>query len=163
MKKTLVLVALLAGLASAAFAQNKKALLIYDEDNKESAPYRAALASELREVGFYCEVTSVAKLSTQDLAHCDLVVIYSIVMAFASKSPLRDWLKSGPDLAGRKVAILVTANRWKLSDLYKQQLDLLAKRRADVVDSVSAATKNLTQADKDALIRDFAKSINARL
>jgi hypothetical protein len=90
-----------------------------------------------------------------DLAKYRAVLVHGMVMAFASKSPVRDWLKAERRLEGKKVFLFVTANRWFLDKLYKQLGDLLMKDKAGAVDAVSAATKKMDAAAKESAVRAF--------
>ena len=80
-------------------------------------------------------------------------------MAFAMKSPIRDWLKSNPKIKNKKVVILVTANRWFLDKLYEQQIKLLKKQEAQIVDAISSATKELDDKQKRELVKKFVEGV----
>jgi lactam utilization protein B len=94
-----------------------------------------------------------------DLTKYSAVLVHGMVMAFASKSPVRDWLKAEKRLEGKKVYLFVTANRWFLDKLYKQLGDLLARDKAGSVDAVSAATKKMDDAAKEAAVRAFVAKL----
>lgn len=130
-----------------------KALYVYDEVNEQSSPYiehfRDAFAAE----GIAYDEAAAAELVSKDLSQYDAVVVHGMVMAFASKSPVRDWLKTGPDLGGKKVSLLVTANRWFLNKLFGQLEELLKRNNAQVVDAVSMATKHTDNAGEKAAVR----------
>lgn len=130
-----------------------KVLYVYDEDNEQSAPYvanfRAAFAAE----GIAFDEATAAQAAAVDPAAYGTVVIHGMVMAFNRKSPVRDWLKKGPPLAGKKVSLLVTANRWFLDSLFKDLTALLEKEDAVVVDAVSMATKRTDDAAEAAAVR----------
>ena len=82
-----------------------------------------------------------------------------MVMAFAMKSPVRDWLKAEKRLEGERVALYVTANRWSLDKLTKQLVDLVKKDKAEPVDAVSTATKPMDAAAKEAAARNFVAKL----
>jgi hypothetical protein len=153
MRKTaLALFALTAALSLGAQEAGKKTLYVYDEVNKNSTPYIAYFKSAFAEKGVAYDEATAAQAASKDLSAYDTIVIHSMVMAFASKSPVRDWLK-GAKLEGKKVALFVTANRWKLDKLYDQLTKLLKKDNAVVIDAVSMATKDMNEAAKIAAVK----------
>ncbi len=156
MKRALCFVAL-AATAAVLWAQGpagKKTLYVYDEVNKNSAPYIELFRSGLAERGIAYDEATAAEAEKKDLAAYDRILIHGMVMAFAGKSPVRDWLKSDPALRGKEVHLFVTANRWKLEKLYGQLAKLLRKDGAVVVDAVSMATKDLDDAAKAKAVKD---------
>lgn len=143
--KNLVLAVLL---ASAAFVAaqtagptEKRTLFVYDEVNKESAPYVGYYQDAFKEGGLAFDALTAAEAARADLARYDAVAIHGMVMAFNWKSPVRDWLKTRPNLSGKRVSLLVTANRWFLASLSSQLTGLLGETGASPVDAVSMATK----------------------
>jgi hypothetical protein len=131
----------------------KKVLFVYDEVNKNSSPYIEYFRNAFGAAGIGYDEAAAADANKMNLNDYRAVVIYGMVMAFNGKSPVRDWLKASPDLQGRKVSLLVTANRWFLKDLNRDLTNLLNKNEADVVDAVSTATKSLNDRDKEALVQ----------
>jgi hypothetical protein len=132
-----------------------KVLYVYDEVNKNSEPYIGYFKAAMVAEGIAFDAATAAQAASMDLSAYRAVLVHGMVMAFASKSPVRDWLKSEKRLGGKRVALFVTANRWYLDKLDKQLRDLLAKDGAAPVDAVSAATKKLDAAEKEAAVRGF--------
>lgn len=130
-----------------------KVLLVYDEVNVNSDPYVAHFREALAAEGLTFEEAVAGSLAGKDLAAYDTVLIYGMVQAFNMKSPIRDWLKTKPGLENKKVSLLVTANRWFLKNLFVQLTKLLDKQKAEVVDAVSMATKDLDAAAKEAAVK----------
>ncbi len=141
-----------AGVASA--APDGKVLYLYDEDNAQSGPYVEHYETAFAAEGIPYDKVTAAALPSVDLSRYQYLVIHGMVMAFNTKSPIRDWLSKGPDLRGKKVSLLVTANRWFLPNLFGQLQDLLKKDKADLVDAVSMATKNTDDAAEAAAVKD---------
>lgn len=156
MRKLLFIVSL-AAIAAAIGAQSPaaKVLYVYDEANDQSKPYIGYFEKALADDGIAFDETTASQAGSKDLSQYRAVLVHGMVMAFASKSPVRDWLKAEKRLEGKKVALFVTANRWSLDKLYKQLGDLLEKDKAGPVDAVSAATKKMDAAAKEAAVRAF--------
>jgi hypothetical protein len=161
----LVLVAA-SGLAAQATASTKttdaathpgkpRVLLAYELADKNLDPWRALFRTELDSAGYALEEVEAAKLSAATLSNYDLIVIHGAVMAFTFKEPIRDWLNTSPKLAGRQVALFVTANRWFLEKYDGQLTGLLKKADASIVDAVSTATKSLSDGEKRQFVRAF--------
>jgi hypothetical protein len=156
MKKFLILLCLASiAVALGAQAPAGKILYVYDEANEQSAPYIGYFKSALAAEGIEYDETTAARVPAMDLTKYRALLVHGMVMAFTSKSPVRDWLKAEKRLAGRRVALLVTANRWFLDKHFKQLGGLLEKDGAAPVDAVSAATKNLDAAAKEAAVRNI--------
>jgi hypothetical protein len=164
MKRTaskFLLIACLAAIAAAAGAQSKsdKVLYVYDEVNVNSKPYIGFFEKALAAEGIAYDETTAAKVGSFDLANYRAVLVHGMVMAFAMKSPVRDWLKAEKRLEGLRVALYVTASSRSLDKLTKQLLDLAKKDKADPVDVVSSATKPLDAAAKEAAVRSFVSRL----
>jgi hypothetical protein len=155
--KRLLLVGCLAVLALSVAAQPRaeKLLFVYDEVNEQSRPYIEYFKKALAAQGLAYDEATAAQAQAMDPREYRAVLIHGMVMAFTTKSPVRDWLKSEKRLEGKPVALFVTANRWFLEKLYGQLLDLLKKDKAVSVDSVSSATKAMDDAAKEAAVRSF--------
>jgi hypothetical protein len=160
MKSVYVILLSLAFLACVGFAMAEdsnpgaqKVLYVYDEVNKNSELYIGYFRKAFNEAGVVFDETAVADIKGKNLADYRAIVMHGMVMAFNSKSELRDWLKTSPDLKDRKVSLFVTANRWFLDNLNRDLTGLLKKDGADVIDAVSQATKNLNEEGKMALVR----------
>jgi len=141
-------------------ASTQKALYVYDEVNEQSEPYIADFRAALAASGVAFDEAAAGDLMAGksgapprvDPSAYDRIIVHGMVMAFNSKSPVRDWLKKKPDLSGKKVSLLVTANRWFLDNLYGQLTDLFEKDGAELVDAVSMATKNTSSAEEKAAV-----------
>lgn len=131
-------------------------LYVYDEVNEQSVPYIEHFHGALSAYGIsYDEVAAADLLSGKaavDPSDYDYLIVHGMVMAFNSKSPVRDWLKKKPDLTGIKVSLFVTANRWFLANLYGQLTELFEKDGAELVDAVSMATKETADSDERAAV-----------
>lgn len=143
--------------------QAKQILFIYDEDNKQIEPYKKMIENELNMNGLQYDMTNVQDIKKKDLRTYDTIIIYSVVMAFNTKSPIRSWLNQTPNISNKKVALLVTANRWFLNNLFNEQMNLLKKQQATIIDAVSSATKDLTQAEKESLIKNFIEGLKGKI
>lgn len=145
-----------AQIAAAQGANAGKVLYVYDEVNEQSAPYIGHYREALAAGGIAFDETTATELkaspSAVNIQAYDTIVVHAMVMAFNSKSPVRDWLKTSPDLSGKKVSLFVTANRWFLDNLYGQLTGLLAKDASIAVDAVSMATKTTTDSDERAAV-----------
>jgi len=159
-KKIIVILFTLLVFGQFVSAQTKKAVLyIYDEPSKEAQPFISYFKDSFANNGIAFDEVSAADMVNKDLGSYEDIVMHSMVMAFNMKSPLRDWLKTSPKLQGKKVRLLVTANRWFLDKLFKQQKDLLTKNGADIVDAVSAATKDMNSVQKAAKVEVFVAAL----
>lgn len=148
--------------AAAILAESRagRVLYIYDEVNEQSSPYIGHFRAALAASGVEFDEAAAADLTGSktgalpkvNLASYDRIIVHGMVMAFNSKSPVRDWLKKKPDLSGKKVSLFVTANRWFLDNLFGQLTDLIKKDGADLIDAVSMATKTTTDSDERAAV-----------
>ncbi|MDP3177682.1 MAG: hypothetical protein Q8M76_07245, partial [Spirochaetaceae bacterium] len=138
--------------AAATAASREKILFLYDEMNEQSTPYIGRYREIFAAAGIPFDEATAADMKSRDLSPYRLIVVHGMVMAFNAKSPIRDWLKTGPDLRGKNVSLFVTANRWFLKDLFGQLRKLLESRGAVVVDAVSMATKDTDDAAERAAI-----------
>ena len=136
-----------------------KTLFAYDETNEQSAPYVERFREAFAAAGIPFDEATAADLKTKDLAAYDRIVLHGMVMAFNTKSPLRDWLKTAPNLSGKKVYLFVTANRWFLDKLFADLTKLLKKDEADLVDAVSMATKDTSDEEEAAAVRAFVERL----
>lgn len=137
----------------------KRVLYVYEEENDSTAPYRTLFGEELKAAGFEANEAAAADLSSIKLADYDILVIHGMVIAFGNQSPVRDWLKTEPDLAGKPVSLFVTASRWRLEKVYKNALTLLEARKPLILDAVSSATKKLDDEGKRALVREHVQKL----
>ena len=154
MKKLFAILCLSTALAALGAQTAKiKALYVYDEVDEHSTPYLGHFRDAFAAEGIAHDEVIAAEAASKDLSQYDAVVVHGMVMAFAMKSPVRDWLKTGPNLAGKKVALLVTANRWFLGTLFGQLSKLAAKTGAATVDAVSMATQKTDAAEETAAVR----------
>lgn len=158
MKRLLMISLLSIFLAAGISAQEGKILFLYEESNENLDPWIAMLQDGLNRRQIPYTAMASAEINQSELATYDRIFIYGAVMAFTMKEPVRDWLKTGPDLSGKKVSLLVTCNRWFLEKYTGQLEELLKRNHAVLVDSVSGATKNLGEAEKKELAE---KSLNS--
>jgi hypothetical protein len=166
MRKNLVVVlyVALSVLGAVCFAEsvgvaNQKILYVYDEVNENSRPYIGYFRDAFDQEGIAYDEIAAGEIQSAKLAEYRVILVHGMVMAFNAKSPVRDWLKSSPDLSGKKVSLFVTANRWFLKDLYRDLTALLKKENANVIDAVSAATKDLDGPAKSAAVRKQVKGL----
>jgi hypothetical protein len=154
-------VAYAAILAAALVAQSPadKVLYVYDTVNDQSRPYIGYFEKALAAEGIAFDESTATEAGKKDFSLYRAVLVHGMVMAFTTQSPVRDWLKEERRLDGKKVALLVTANRWLLGRLYGQLTDLLKKDKAETVDAVSAATKDMDAAAKEAAVRRVVASL----
>ncbi|MBB6480522.1 hypothetical protein [Spirochaeta isovalerica] len=149
--KKVILLFLLAVMALSMAAAEAPVLFIYEESNENIDPWLEMLRSGLASRSIAYEEKSAAELEGLDLSPYSSLFLYGAVMAFTFKEPIRDWLDTEPDLSEKKVSLLVTANRWFL-DKYRGQLQQrLDKHGAETIDTISSATKNLSDDEKAAL------------
>lgn len=134
-------------------------LFVYEEDNEKLGPWLERFRNEFRSSGVLFDELPAKEVATADVAKYDTIVIYGTVMAFASMEPVRDWLAKETRLSGKKVGLIVTANSWSLKKYYGQLTELLKKKQIVPVDAVSAATKNLTETEKNALVKNSIGAI----
>ena len=158
MKKVILLaLAVLATLGLGAEPAPPTVLHIYDEVNENSTPYLEYFSEAYASQGIEYRQVSIADLNKADLEGYDTIVIHAMVMAFAMKSPVRDWLKTQPALTGKRTYLMVSANRWFLDKLYGQLTGLLEGKTE--LDAVSMATKDMDEAAKIAAVRTLAAGI----
>lgn len=133
-------------------------LFVYEEDNEKLLPWIDSFREELRAANVAYDECPAAKASAVDLSKYDTILVHGAVMAFAAKEPVRDWLSNESRLEGKNVTLAVTANRWSLKKYHGQLVDALAKKRATTVDAVTSATKDLSEAEKKALVKKAVAS-----
>jgi hypothetical protein len=160
--RKLLLAACLAALAAALYGQGSagRVLYVYDEVNDNSRPYIGYFEKALAAEGIAYDEATATEAGSKDISQYRAILVHGMVMAFASKSPVRDWLKAENRLEGRRVALFVTANRWFLAKLSRQLADLLKKDKAGPVDAVSTATKSMDDASKEAAVKSFVTRQN---
>lgn len=136
-----------------------KILFVYEEPNEQISPwvelFKKTFAGQNRSV----EYAASADVFKKDITSFSSVVIYGAVQAFTFKGPVRDWLKTDVNLAGKKVYLIVTASRWFTEDYFKQLKKELTKKNAETVNAVSAATAKMTDNDKSTFVNNFIASI----
>jgi hypothetical protein len=154
MKKFIIGVfALVMAMSLGAETASGKILFVYDEVNDSSSPFIADFREAFADKGISFDEAAAADMKAKDLSAYDTIVVYGMVQAFASKSPVRDWLKTGVDLGGKEVFLFVTANRWFLKKLTGQLSSLLKKDKAEIVDAVSMATRDADYSAKTNAVR----------
>lgn len=149
--RAIVLIAVLA-LCTSSLGAEGKTLFVYDEENDSSKPYIEYFKAAFDSSGIAYDTACAAELPSRDLSPYGSILIHGMVMAFNASSPVRDWLKKKPDLSGKRVLLLVTANRWFVKDLTRDLTGLLTKNKAEIVDAVSMATKKLDAIQKAAAV-----------
>ena len=138
----------------------KKILFAFEESNEKLDPWLSRFNVAFVAANVNVDKKAASELASVDFSKYDLIVVYGAVMAFTSKEPLREWLTKENRLAGTKVALFVTANRWFLKKYDDQLLGLLKKNKVTVVDAVSGATKDLSEIDKQKMVGDFVGRIS---
>ena len=134
-------------------------LFVYDEVNDQTKPYLVHFREAFAASGIPFDEAAAGDLKSRDLSRYDVLVLHGIVQAFNSKSPIRDWLKTKPPIAGKRVHLFVTANRWFLDNLFKDLSGLLEKNGAKPVDAVSMATKETDDAMEKAAVKTFVGKV----
>lgn len=155
----LTVIAAYVALPPAAQAATSQALFIYDEVNDQTKPYLDHFRKAFASFGIKFDEAAAAELGSIQLSRYDIVVIHGIVQAFNMKSPVRDWLKTKPPIAGKRVYLFVTANRWFLDDLYRDLNSLLEKNGVKPLDALSMATKDTDDAAEGETVRSFVGRI----
>lgn len=152
-----VLIALMAWIIVplAAQAPAARVLFVYDEVNEQTEPYIAHFREAFASSGIAFDEAAAGDLVSKDLSRYEVLVLHGIVQAFNGKSPIRDWLKTKPPVAGKRVYLFVTANRWFLDNLFRDLTGLLEKTGAKPVDAVSMATKDTDDAAEKAAVKAF--------
>lgn len=149
------------------FAQNDaasgdKALFIYEESNSSIDPWIIRFGKEFKEKGIKIKMVPASEIGKDniDISQYKIIVIHGAVLAFTMKEPVRDWLKTKPDLTGKNIHLLITAGGIFL-EKYSDQLNvLLLKNNANVVDVVSGATGKLSDDEKNIMTKDFVGKID---
>jgi len=147
------------GAEEPAEGKEPKVLLVYEESNKNIDPWTAIFREELRKQRISFLDVPAATARGVDLSSYDFIVVYGAVMAFTSKEPIRDWLGESKTMNGKKTALFVTANRWYLEKYTAQLTDALKKNGSVPIDVVSAATKKMSDPEKQMLVSEFVKGI----
>lgn len=135
-------------------------LFVYEEANEKIDQWVAQFKKVFNEQNRSVEYITGADASKKNIESFSTVVIYGAVQAFTFKGPIRDWLKSDVNLAGKKVHLIVTANRWFTSDYFKQLKNELTKKKAETVNAVSTATAKMSDADKATFVNNFVQNIS---
>ncbi len=156
MKKVILALSLvLAFLPLTAQSAPSRVLFVYDEVNEQTEPYIAHFREAFASSGIPFDEAAAGDLESKDLSRYEVLVLHGIVQAFNGKSPIRDWLKTKPPVAGKRVYLFVTANRWFLDNLFRDLTGLLEKTGAKPVDAVSMATKDTDDAAEKAAVKAF--------
>ncbi len=134
-------------------------LFVYEEKNETIdfwvERFKTAFNNQNRSV----EYVASADANKKNIESYSSLVIYGAVQAFTFKEPVRDWLKSDVSLAGKKVHLIVTANRWLVAGYFKQLKKLLTKKNAETINAVSAATAKMSDTDKTTFVNNFINNI----
>jgi len=137
--------------------EQKKVLFVYEESNEKLDPWLTLFRTQMSGMNLIVDESAASAVGDKNLSSYDSILIYGSVMAFTSKEPVRDWLETEPDLTDKDVLLFVTANRWFLDKYTDQLVALLKGRNAQLVDAVTAATKNLSSDEKKKLVADHLK------
>jgi major membrane immunogen (membrane-anchored lipoprotein) len=154
-----LLILSITGRSSSNTIDTDKTILVYEEKNEQIDPWVKRFSDALGAGNKKIDVVSSAEMKGKSLSQYTTIVIYGAVQAFTFKGQVRDWLKTGVDLTGKKVYLAVTANRWFLNDYFKQLKDGLTKSNAEVVNAVSSATQKMSESDKQAFVKNFVEKI----
>lgn len=136
-----------------------KVLFVFEEENEKLGPWIASFRDALRAANVTFDECPAKDAPSVDLAKYDAILVYGAVMAFTASEPVRDWLSKETRLGGKRVVLVVTANRWFLKKYHGQLTDLLGKQRAVTVDAVTSATKTLSSADRNALVKTAVSTV----
>jgi peptidase E len=134
-------------------------LFVYEEKNEQIDPWVELFKKTFSAQNRNVEYVASADANKRNVASFSSVVIYGAVQAFTFKEPVREWLKTDVNLAGKKVHLIVTASRWFAADYFKQLKKELAKKNAETVNAVSTATAKMSEADKATYVNNFVQSI----
>jgi hypothetical protein len=140
-------------------SSSEKILFLSDKTDKPARFFMDAFIEELTAAGFDFTETAVDGKSLVDLESCRNIIVYSQVMAFNNISPVSAWVKARKTLAGKRVYLFVTANRWFFGSRLKKLADLVLARGGVVVDAVTMATHKMTEEQKQAGVRTLVAKI----
>lgn len=128
-------------------------LLVHDGQKNYTSPFLQRFRASFAETGIEYDELTCDQLVGKDLTQYDRIVVYAMVMAFNTSSPVRKWMKDAEGINGKKLFLFVTGHNAFEKDLKAQLRAAAEDHGAIVVDAVSAATKKLTEAEKDDLVR----------
>lgn len=126
--------------------RESKVLFVYDTLDDKSSFFITAFRDALKELAV--DEAAVENPVKTDIGSYDAVVLYSRVLAFDMKSPVRTWIAGQKSFNRRKVYLFTTANRWFYEKHLSKLIDMLKAREATVVDAVTMATKDMTDEQK---------------
>ena len=123
MRKTIFIILIFTVLTLCLSAQSegsrKEILYIHEESNENIDPWKDMFESVITENNFKLTTKTASDLDSTNLDSYDYIIIHASVMAFTFKEPIRDWLKTYPDLSDNSVVLFVTANRWFSGKIYE--------------------------------------------
>ena len=135
-----------------------KVLFVYDKVDKGTKLYVEAYRENLKATGLPVEEAAVESTAVTDISPFGTIILYSRVMAFDKKSPVRDWLKKQKDLTGKSVFLFVTANKWMNDKNFQSIMEIVKGLKGNVVDAVSMATAKMSESQKrDAVAKHLEK------
>lgn len=141
--------------------EKPRVLFVYDILDDETSFFINTFRDEFRTLPCSIDELSIEQSKVSDMSKYDLLVLYSRVMAFNMKSPVRNWVKAIKSFDKKKVALMVTAYRWFNETHFREMTKLLNARNANIVDAVSMATKDLSDEQKRAKVHDsLVKTVN---
>jgi hypothetical protein len=142
--------------------EQRRVLFVYDVLDDDSRFFIEAIRSQLDNMNLDIEEVAVANSDVQSLKRYDYVLLYSRVMAFNMKSPVRGWVRKRKHFRDAKLFIFVTANRWFEQKHRQELLSLAKKRNARVIDAVTMATKDMTEAQKAQAVKEKLQPLQPR-
>lgn len=131
-----------------------RVLFVYDILDNETSFFINTFRKELSTLPCSTDELSLEQSKDSDMSQYNLLVLYSRVMAFDMKSPVRKWVKAIKSFDKKNVALIVTAYRWFNEKHYKEMTKLLKAKDANIVDAVSMATKDLSNEQKRAKVHE---------
>jgi menaquinone-dependent protoporphyrinogen IX oxidase len=137
-----------------------KTLFVYDSLDKDTKIYIEAFRDQMNAKKVQFDEMVLSKSKTVDVSPYETIVIYSRVMAFNLRSPVRKWLRSVKKLQNKKVYIFVTANKFFEKKNLKDIVKLVAKSDGEIIDAVSMATGKLSEEQKAQSIAEHLVKLN---
>lgn len=150
---------LVSGVVAQEQSVTPRVLFVYDTLDDKSSFFITTFRDELQALPCRVDEAAVEHSAVGDISPYSLLVVYSRIMAFDMKSPVRKWIKKMKSYNATRVALFVTANRWFLEKHFNRVQAMLQSRDADIVDAVSMATKDMTDKEKRAKVRTFLEDV----
>lgn len=151
--------AVIAFIMTNASADSTKTLFLYDTLDTDSRFFIETFRDAFKEANIDIKEGAVAEKQAIDFSDVTDIVLYSRVMAFDMKSPLRKWVTEQKTFEGKRLYLYVTANRWFYEKHFDKFLNLIKDRNGTLVDAVTTATSKLTDDQKRGQVRTFIMKI----